>query len=105
MVPGFLFIICIACNKNINSGLVAFYPFNGDATDQSGNGNDCIVEGATLTSDRFGNEKSAFSFDGAGNNILANVKNMPSIDSPISFSWWFYIDNFRYLRRAQVLRI
>ena len=85
-----LLIICNACNKSIYTGLIAFYPFSGDATDQSGKGNDCIVEGATLTSDRFGNEKSAFSFDGAGNTILANMKNMPSIDSPISFSWWFY---------------
>ena len=93
LVFGFLLIICIACNRNVNQGLIAFYPFNGDVTDQSGNGNDGVVEGASLTSDRFGNEKSAFSFDGAGNTILANVKNMMSINSPLSFSWWFYVDS------------
>jgi hypothetical protein len=38
-------------------GLVAWYPFNGNANDESGNGNDGTVNGATLTADRnsFGN--------------------------------------------------
>ena len=45
-------------------GLVAYYPFTGNADDISGNGNDGKVMGATLTSDRFGNKESAFSFAG-----------------------------------------
>lgn len=45
-------------------GLVAYYPFNGNADDQSGNGHDGTVYGATLTSDRFGASDSAYSFDG-----------------------------------------
>jgi hypothetical protein len=55
-------------------GLVAYYPFNGNADDASGNGNDGdINEGTgsepTLTTDRFGNANSAFSFDGNGDYI------------------------------------
>jgi Tol biopolymer transport system component len=42
-----------------DDGLIAFYPFNGNANDESGNGNDGTVNGATLTTDRFGNENSA----------------------------------------------
>jgi hypothetical protein len=42
----------------------AEYVFNGNANDTSGNGHDGIVHGATLTSDRFGNTNSAYSFDG-----------------------------------------
>ncbi len=45
-------------------GLVAYYPFNGNANDESGNGNDGSVNGATLTNDRFGNFNSAYFFDG-----------------------------------------
>jgi len=45
-------------------GLVAYYPFNGNANDESGNGHDGTVYGATLTTDRFGNTGSAYSFDG-----------------------------------------
>lgn len=44
--------------------LVAYYPFNGNANDESGNGNDGTVYGATLTEDRFGNADSAYLFDG-----------------------------------------
>ena len=44
-------------------GLVAYYPFNGNANDESVNNNDGTVNGATLTADRFGNASSAYSFD------------------------------------------
>ena len=33
-------------------GLVAWYPFNGNANDESGNGNDGTVNGAILSTDR-----------------------------------------------------
>ncbi|MCH2173222.1 LamG domain-containing protein [Myxococcota bacterium] len=45
-------------------GLVGAWEFTGDANDVSGNGNDGVVHGATLTTDRFGNPNSAYSFDG-----------------------------------------
>ncbi len=48
----------------ITNGLVAGYEFNGNANDVSGNGNNGVVNGATLTADRFGNANSAYSFDG-----------------------------------------
>ena len=54
------------------SGLVAYYPFNGNANDESGNGNHGTVNGATLTTDRFGNSNSAFYFDGQNDNIIQN---------------------------------
>ncbi len=43
-------------------GLLAYFPFNGNATDASGRGNDAAVHGALLTNDRFGNPNSAFKF-------------------------------------------
>ena len=46
------------------SGLVGYWPFIGNANDESGNGNNGTVTGATLTADRFGNSNSAYSFDG-----------------------------------------
>ena len=51
-------------NAGLNDGLVAYYPFNGNANDESGNGNDGTVNGATLADDRFGNPGSAYYFDG-----------------------------------------
>ena len=46
-----------------SSGLVGWWPFNGNANDESGNGNNGIVYGAVLTSDRFNSVSSAFYFN------------------------------------------
>lgn len=51
-------------------GLVAWYPFNGNANDESGNGNDGIVNGATPSSDRYAIENLAYSFNGESSYIL-----------------------------------
>ena len=48
----------------LKKGLVAYYPFNGNAEDESGNGNDGEVKGATLTDDRHGKLNSAYQFNG-----------------------------------------
>jgi Concanavalin A-like lectin/glucanases superfamily len=46
------------------SGLVAYYPFNGNADDATSFTNNGSITGATLTTDRFCNANSAYSFDG-----------------------------------------
>ena len=64
-----LFVIAVLVFTNgiasadLNDGLVAYYPFNGNANDESGNGYNGTVYGATLTYDRFGNPNSAYSFN------------------------------------------
>ncbi|MGA2175941.1 MAG: LamG domain-containing protein [Verrucomicrobiota bacterium] len=49
----------------LTNGLVAYYPFNGNANDASGNGNNLANHGATLCADRFGNPNQAYSFNGS----------------------------------------
>jgi uncharacterized protein (TIGR02145 family) len=68
-----------------SEGLVAWYPFNGNAHNESENGNDGTVNGATLTSDRFGNANSAYSFDGLNDNISVNR----NYQSSFAVSLWF----------------
>ncbi|MGB1508326.1 MAG: hypothetical protein ACPG9L_06475, partial [Crocinitomicaceae bacterium] len=46
-----------------SDSLLAWWGFNGNVIDQSGNGYDGTINGATLTNDRFGNNNSAFEFD------------------------------------------
>ena len=48
----------------LKEGLVAYYPFNGNAKDESGNGNDGDITGATFEDDRHGINRSACYFDG-----------------------------------------
>jgi len=54
---------------NLTDGLIAYYPFNGNANDETGNGHNGIVYGATLATDRFDNPTSAYSFDGINDSI------------------------------------
>jgi len=63
-----LFVIPFGISQDLPSyvpadGLVAFYPFNGNANDVSGNGNHGTVNGATLTTDRYNNADNAYVFD------------------------------------------
>ena len=54
----------------LERGLVAHYPFDGNANDASGNGNNGTpTNGVLLTTDRFGNPNSAFLFPGNGGRI------------------------------------
>jgi subtilisin family serine protease len=53
----------------LDQALVAYFPFNGDASDESDYGNHGIVYGATPTKDRFGNAFSAYDFDGLNDYI------------------------------------
>ena len=54
------------------SGLIAYWPFNGNANDVSGNSNNGTPNGVTLTADRFGKSSAAYDFSGAGTNILVS---------------------------------
>ena len=46
------------------NGLVGWWPFNGNANDESGNGNHGTVSGAVLTTDRFNQSNKSYSFNG-----------------------------------------
>jgi Concanavalin A-like lectin/glucanases superfamily len=53
----------------LDDGLVAYFPFSGNALDASGNNLRTAVNGATLTSDRFGAANSAYMFNGTTDDI------------------------------------
>ena len=72
------------------NGLVGWWPFNGNANDESGNGNNGTVNGATLTSDRFGNASSAYSFDGVDDYIEIQLNQSLSY----TYSAWVNFNNF-----------
>ena len=71
-----------------SNGLVGWWPFIGNSNDGSGNGYNGTVNGASLTTDRFGNANSAYTFDGvddyinAGNNAVFNL-------NTLSISLWY----------------
>lgn len=64
-VFGVVEVVVPPLNQNLlTNGLVAYYPFNGNANDESGFGNHGTVAGPILTTDRFGGAANAFMFDG-----------------------------------------
>ncbi len=69
------------------NGLVGWWPFNGNANDESGNGNNGTVNGATLTTDRNGSANEAYSFDGV-DDFIRVVNNSNLQLSNWSISTW-----------------
>jgi PKD repeat protein len=76
-------------NISLNKGLVAYYPFNGNAKDESGNENHGVVSGAVLTEDRFSNRQKAYSFDGNSYIELPPL----NFNAQLSISLWVNIQN------------
>ena len=68
------------------NGLVGYWPFNGNANDQSGNSNNGTPNGATLTTDRFGIANQAYYFDGNNQNIVCS-NTINSVQSITVSSW------------------
>ena len=71
------------------NGLVGWWPFNGNANDESGNGNNGTVNGAALTTDRYNNLNNAYSFNGTTDYIKVANSILPNTPSSCSFSFWF----------------
>jgi hypothetical protein len=74
---------------DIASGLVGYYPFNGNANDLSGYTNNGSVFGATLTANRFGTTNGAYNFTGVGNTYIS-IPDSPSLDmtNAITLALW-----------------
>jgi hypothetical protein len=71
---------------SLQNGLVGWWPFCGNANDESGNGNNGTVNGATLTADRFGNNNNAYSFDGVDDYIDIDINS--SLPNGLTLSAW-----------------
>ncbi|MEA5534957.1 RHS repeat-associated core domain-containing protein [Crocosphaera sp. XPORK-15E] len=78
----------IEVNENasvIAADLLAFYPFEGNANDVSGNNKNGNVVGATLTE---GYEGQAYQFDGINDYIRADININPSIHPQLTIGAW-----------------
>jgi hypothetical protein len=85
---------CETITGSLTNGLVGYWPFCGNANDESGNGNNGNVNGAILTADRYGNTNKAYNFNGSTNYIEVPNSNSLSNISEITISAWVYIDSW-----------
>ena len=77
---------------NLQTGLVGYWPFCGNADDESGNGNNGTVNGATLTTDRFGNQDSAYIFEINDSFINIGSDNLLQFSNDFSYSVKFLVN-------------
>jgi hypothetical protein len=72
--------------NTLNAGLLAYYPLDGNANDESGNNQNGVVNGAEVTYDRNNISGKALSFFGSSYITLGS-----SFDSPMrTINVWFY---------------
>ena len=83
--------------QNWANGLMAYYPFEGNAADASGNGNNLTVVNATLSTNRFGQPASAYSFNGLRTNngsTILGTNSILNLGQPgFTVQFWFKPDN------------
>ena len=72
------------------NGLIGYWPFNGNAKDQSGNNNNGVCGTVTLTTDRFGNPNSAYYFSNTPSDTIGINNTLPYGD--FTFAFWFNLD-------------
>jgi hypothetical protein len=84
------------------NGLIAWYPFNGNANDESGNANNgTIMGGVSLTTDRLNNANKAYSFPGNSNSYIdCGSSNSLKITGSITMAAWIYLDGGYYNPRV-----
>lgn len=69
------------------AGRIAYYPFEGDAADGSGNGRDGEIRGAAPAADRFGFRDRALCFDGADDYVAVPDAGL-AVDGNFSIAFW-----------------
>jgi hypothetical protein len=83
----------ILSSQSLTEGLIAYYPFNGNAKDLSGNNLNGIVHEASLTKDRKGNANSAYYFDGQNDYINVPHSELLNLSGDFTISLWTEISS------------
>lgn len=81
---------------NLSSGLAAYYPFNGNALDASGNNNNGTLSGsAAIVTDQWSNPSSACNMSGPNNAGRVTIPNSATLQfsTTASFSAWFRLNS------------
>ena len=90
LLPTFLM-----AQTTITTGLKAYYKFDGNYADSSGNNNHGINSGTTFTADRRLNNNKAVDFNGTSSYITIPAStSLNSIKTDFSVSTWVYVTNW-----------
>jgi hypothetical protein len=81
-------------SKYVKGNLLAYYPFNGNANDLSGNNRNGTVSSVQSVSDRNGNTNGAFLFDGIASSIKIPNDNGLNVQNAFAVNFWMKIGAF-----------
>ena len=92
ILPAMVILLITSCSSPVvdtKAGLVAWFPFNGNAANVIDPASAVNVDGAILRADRYGNKFSAYFFDGRLSNIFTGI-DLPAMEADKSVSWWYF---------------
>jgi len=72
----------------LKNGLIAYYPFNSNTNDESGNNNHGTANGGSLTTDKNGNSNKAYNFDGSHYIKVPNSTSLSSVSNTFTITAW-----------------
>ncbi len=89
----------------VTDELVAYFPFNGNAKDESGNNHIAVVNCVDLTTDNYNDPKGAYHLNGIYNNIT--VKDVVDINTEkaYTFSLWYKLNELPSEDASSILSI
>jgi hypothetical protein len=81
---------------SLKIGLLAYYPFNNNAVDQSGHNYNGVLNGVASVEDRNGNANSAYYFNGVNSNIAISKKfyALKLHNTDFSINAWVKLDGY-----------
>lgn len=89
---------------SLKMGLIAWYPFNNNAADSSGNGNNGTIFNVSSTTDRHGNANSAYYFDGATSYITVDDNAALRLsNTDFTLNMWVNPDSYTALSGSALL--
>jgi hypothetical protein len=86
-------LVVMLLHESITEGLVAFYPFNGNAMDSTSNHRDGVLHGPTLTKDRKESVNSAYFFDGQDDYISVADHSSLDLTGNFAISLWALVSS------------
>jgi len=88
LTTAMLWLVVMTCvNAQPTDNVIAYYPFNGNANDVTGNGYNASSTSATLTTDRLGKANAAYFFDGKSN-VIKLPKTILTNSTSFAISFW-----------------
>jgi hypothetical protein len=97
IIPGATLLSSSIMPASLSNGLVAYFPFNGNANDESASKNNGVINGAVLAKDRNGLDNSAISQTANGTHVRTQklITNSPN---NFSISLWVNPSNEDFLK-------